>query len=87
MILLLVGCSKEHIVYIDRPIEVQVPIIEKPAIKPIKKPILSVSRVNNESEPKDVAEAYYNSLKELLLYTKKLEKLLEPFYKEYENGK
>lgn len=85
--LLLVGCSKEHIVYIDRPLEVKVPVVERPAIKPLKRPELSVSKLTNESTPKDVAESYYNSLKELLLYTNKLEKLLEPFYKEYKNGK
>lgn len=78
------ACSSKEVVYIDKPVEVMVPVYKNIAIKPVNKPILPVNKLSESSTPQEVAEAYYNSLKTMCIYSSKLEKLLAPFYLEYE---
>ena len=85
--ILMFGCAPTKIQYVDKIVTVEVPIINVPSIKPIEKPILPVTKLTYNSSNTDIAEAYYNSLVMEIEYSKKLEKLLEPFYKEYRNGK
>lgn len=87
-ICLSVGCAsktQETIKYVQTPIYVEVPIIEKPKIKPIKRPVLEISKINENALPADIAEAYYNSLQQVIKYSQLLEKALNPFYEEYIN--
>lgn len=85
LILLLSGCTKtiKKTEYVTKPIEVYVPVMETAAIKPISRPVLEIGSLTDESKPATVAEAYYNSLQQLIQYSKKLELALDPFFKEY----
>lgn len=84
------GCSSKPIVetkYIETPVYVNIPIIEKPKIKPINRPILEIEKITNDSSPTEIVELYYNSLQQLIKYSKLLEKALSPFYEEYKNDR
>ena len=85
LILLLSGCTKtiKETEYVTKPVEVYIPVMETAAIKPIPRPTLEIKSLTNESKPATVAEAYYNSLQQLIQYSKKLELALDPFFKEY----
>lgn len=85
LILLFSGCTRtiKETEYVSKPVEVYIPIMETAAIKPIPRPILEINSLSNESKPAAVAEAYYNSLQQLIQYSKKLELALDPFFKEY----
>lgn len=86
LLILLSGCTKaiKETEYVTKPVEVYVPVMETAAIKPIPRPILEISTLTDESKPATVAEAYYNSLQQLIQYSKKLELALGPFFEEYE---
>lgn len=88
LVLLLSGCAQHNIKeteYVTKPLTVYVPVMETAAIKPIPRPVLEITSLNNSSSPASVAEAYYNSVQQLIQYSKLLERALEPFYKEYKN--
>lgn len=87
---ILTGCSgkvETKTEYIEKPVYVQVPVLEKPKIKPLPKPVLEISKLTDKSPPSKVAEAYYNTVQQLLKYTNLLEKQLSPFYEEYKKWK
>lgn len=87
--MILIGCSPKtspEIQYVKTPVYVNVPVIDRPKIKPIVKPNLEIKKLNDNSTPSEVAEAYYNSLQQMIKYSKLLEKALLPFYEEYLNG-
>lgn len=88
VILFCCSCSYKNpeVIYIDKPVYVNVPVLEIPKIKPIIKPNLPIYNITTKSQPNDIAEAYYNTIQILLKYTKLLEIALDPFYKEYSNG-
>ena len=89
LVLLLSGCAQHNIKeteYVTKPVAVYVPIMETAAIKPIPRPILEITLLNDASSSASVVEAYYNSVQQLIQYSKLLETALEPFYKEYKNG-
>ena len=91
LMVLLTGCANHSIKeteYVTKPVTVYVPIMELPAIKPIPKPSLEVKSLTDTSSPASVAEAYYNSLQQMIRYSNLLEKALNPFYEEYkkQNG-
>ena len=83
MLLCLCGCGMKttEIQYVEKPVYVEVPIIQKIEVEPIRKPIYYIKRLNESSSANEVAEAYINTIKELNAYTKKLEMVVEPLYK------
>lgn len=88
--LTLCGCSqKKEIQYIEKPIYVQVPVIQEIEIEPIKKPRFKLLDVKESSSSKEVAEAYATTVKQMNIYIKKLESVVVPFYKKESstNGK
>lgn len=91
LLLLLTGCAGQQTKeteYVTKPVTVYVPIMESPAIKPIPRPVLETGTLTDTSSPATVAEAYYNSIQQLVRYSKLLEQALKPFYEEYkkQNG-
>ena len=82
----LCGCSgkQPEIQYVEKPIYVEVPIVQNVEIEPIRKPVYYIKNINEDSSPNEVAEAYINTIKELNAYIKKLEMVVEPFYKKVE---
>lgn len=87
--LILCSCTKTitEIKYVDKPVYVEVPIIQKIEIEPIRKPVYYIKNLKETSSANEVAEAYINTLKELNAYTKKLEMVVEPLYKKVEKKK
>lgn len=81
------GIKETNIKYVETPVYVEVPIMQKPQIKPIQHPILEVTKLTDESLASEVAGAYYNSLQQMISYSKLLEKALTPFYEEYKNAR
>lgn len=82
ILILICSCTKheKEIQYIEKPVYVEVPIVQKIEFKPIKKPINYLKTLNNNSSPKEIAEAYVNTVKQQNIYIKQLEQLIEPFY-------
>lgn len=81
-VLFLSSCgSQPRIEYIYQPVEVKVPVMVRPEIESIKKPDLDIYALTENSSEKEVVEAYYNSLRKSILYSKRLEEALEPFMK------
>lgn len=78
------GDKQTEIQYVEKPIYVEVPIIQNLEIEPIRKPVYYIKNINENSSPNEVAEAYINTIKELNSYIKKLEMVVEPFYKKVE---
>jgi TPP-dependent 2-oxoacid decarboxylase len=66
---------------VEKPVYVEVPIIQKIEVEPIRKPIYYIKNIKETSSANEVAEAYINTIKELNAYTKKLEIIVEPLYK------
>lgn len=82
--LLLVGCGakvQEKIVYVDKPVTVEVPILKEPEFARPTKPKNYLANIGKNSSPREVAEAYVNTLKEWKRYARKLEILVEPYMK------
>ena len=82
--LLLSGCSgkvQEKIVYVDKPVTVEVPVLKEPEFVRPTKPKNYLRNISADSTPKEVAEAYVNTLKEWKRYARKLEVLVEPYFK------
>ena len=83
--LLLSGCAskapEEKIVYVDKPVEVKVPILKEPEFTRPTRPKNYLSSIGKDSTPQEVAEAYVNTLKEWKKYARKLEILVEPYFK------
>lgn len=79
----LCSCAKqqEKIVYVDKPVQVEVPIMKTPEFVRPTKPTDYVARITKDSSPKEVAEAYVNTLREWKSYARKLEILVEPYFK------
>lgn len=79
--LMLFGCAGKT-VYVDRPVEVKVPVYIEPTKidKPIR-PALPIDTLTNGSTPSQTVEAYYNSVILLERYSFELEHALEPFVK------
>lgn len=63
--ILLSGCAKNPTViqYVDRPVEVKVPVTVYPDIKPIVCPKLPIFKLNEQSTNSEIAEAYVRSVK------------------------
>ena len=80
------GCAKQNpeIQYVEKTVFVEVPVIQKIEVEPIRKPIYYIRNINNSSSPTEVVEAYTNTIKELNSYIKKLEIVVEPLYKKVE---
>ena len=85
-LLLGTGCvrTQTEIQYIEKPIYVEVPVVQKIEVEPIRKPIYYIKNIKETSSANEVAEAYINTIKELNAYTKKLEIIVEPLYKKVE---
>ena len=84
---LLAGCSgkvQEKIVYVDKPVTVEVPVMKEPEFVRPSKPKNYLKGIDANSTPKEVAEAYVNTLKEWKRYARKLEILAEPYFKKEE---
>ena len=83
LILALSACSKPETViqYVDRPVTVEVPVLKEPEFVRPRNPIDYTDRLNDNSSPKDIAEAYVNTILELKRYSKALEVLIEPYVK------
>jgi hypothetical protein len=83
LILCLCACSKPEpiIQYVDRPVTVEVPVLKEPEFTRPRKPIYYTNKLNWQSTPKEVAEAYVNTILELKRYSRSLEILLEPYFK------
>lgn len=82
--LLLAGCSgkvQEKIVYVDKPVTVEVPVLKEPEFVRPSKPKNYLKSIGADSTPKEIAEAYVNTLKEWKRYARKLEILVEPYFK------
>lgn len=83
--LALSGCAskapEEKIVYVDKPVEVKVPILKEPEFTRPSKPKNYLAKLTKDSTSKEVAEAYVNTLKEWKKYARKLEVLVEPYFK------
>ena len=86
MIFCLCGCgiTKTEIQYVEKPVYVEVPILQRIEVEPIRKPVYYIKKLNKDSSANEVAEAYINTIKELNAYTKKLEMVVEPLYKKVE---
>lgn len=81
---ILSGCSgkvQEKIVYVDKPVTVEVPIMKEPEFVRPSKPKNYLKNIGKDSTPREVAEAYVNTLKEWKKYARKLEILVEPYFK------
>ena len=82
--LLLSACSakvEEKIVYVDKPVTVEVPVLKTPEFTRPSRPKDHLKNIGKDSTPKEVAEAYVNALKEWKRYARKLEILVEPYFK------
>lgn len=86
----LLGCSaktpeptRTETKYVTRTVTVNVPVMQIPAIKPIPRPTLQLKTLNEQSSYADTVAAYYNSVQQLIRYSRLLEKALTPFYEEY----
>lgn len=83
--LLLTSCSakkvEEKIVYVDKPVTVEVPVMKSPEFVRPTKPKNYLNSIGKDSTPREVAEAYVNTLKEWKRYARKLEILVEPYLK------
>ncbi len=82
--LLLSACAaktEEKIVYVDKPVTVEVPVMKTPEFARPSKPKSYLRHIGKSSTPKQVAEAYVNELKEWKRYARKLEILAEPYFK------
>lgn len=83
--LALSGCAsksvEEKIVYVDKPVEVQVPILKEPEFTRPTPPKDYVAELKKTSTSQQVVEAYVNTLKEWKRYARKLEVLVEPYFK------
>ena len=83
--LLFCGCAsknvEEKIVYVDKPVTVEVPVMKTPEFTRPTKPKNYLSSITKDSTSREVAEAYVNTLREWKKYAKKLEILVEPYYK------
>ena len=88
LVCFLFGCAtkQQEIKYVTKPVIVEVPVMQTPAIKPIPRPKLEIHNLNNTSTQTQVVEAYYNSIQQLVKYSKLLEIALEPAYRNYTNG-
>lgn len=84
MLLCISACSakvEERIVYVDKPVTVEVPVLKTPEFTRPSKPKNYLNSIGKDSTPKEVAEAYVNALKEWKRYARKLEVLVEPYFK------
>lgn len=83
VVVLLTSCTRTvtEVQYVEKPVYVEVPVLQSIEVEPVKKPIYYIKNLNENSSPSEVAEAYVNTLKELNAYTKKLEIIVEPLYK------
>ena len=83
LMLILTGCSSKNkeIEYIEKPVYVEVPVEVKPEIIPIKKPVYYISNIAKNSTPKEIAEAYVNTILQMKRYIQQLEDAITPFYK------
>lgn len=81
-LLLLSSCTKheKEIQYVEKPVYIEVPVMQKIEFKPVRKPINYLKNIQKDSSPKEIAEAYVNTIKQLNIYIKQLENLIEPFY-------
>lgn len=80
------GCvrTQTEIQYVEKPIYVEVPVLQKIEVEPVRKPIYYIKNIKETSSANEVAEAYINTIRELNAYTKKLEMIVEPLYKKVE---
>jgi hypothetical protein len=56
-------------------------VLKEPEFTRPRKPVYYINRLNANSTPKDIAEAYVNTIIELKRYSRSLEILLEPYFK------
>lgn len=86
LLLNVTGCMKTQteIQYVEKPIYVEVPVLQKIEIQQVRKPIYYIKNLKETSSANEVAEAYINTVKELNAYTRKLELIVEPLYKKAE---
>lgn len=79
----ILGCTKQpEIQYIEKPIYVEVPVATKIEIEPIKKPDYNLLKsIKPTSTPREIAEAYINTIKRMDSYIKQLEAVITSFYK------
>ena len=80
LIFMLCGCGSNRIVYRDRIKTVEIPIYQDPpkVAKPVK-PTLPITTITKDSNMKETAEAYVNTIDRLSKYAEALEDALIPF--------
>lgn len=61
--LLLVGCATTKPVYIEKVVEVKVPVIEKVTIEDIQCPPLPIRKITKDTPSKTVVEYYVQTVK------------------------
>jgi hypothetical protein len=79
---LLGGCAKQ-VEYVDRVVEVKVPVAIQPAVKPVGRPRLPIKDLGSESTPGEVATAYKATVDVLNRHVSVLELQLKPFWNEW----
>ena len=82
IMLFFTACArKTEIIYVDRPVTVEVPVAVTPEIEPIKAPRYKLNELSKTSSPREVAEAYATTVKQMHAYIRRLESALKPLYK------
>lgn len=88
LVLSVAGCGgKPQTSVVYETVEVKVPVLEIPQIKPAYIPALPIESLNEDSEPGDIVSAYYNSVEILKRHVMVLEIQLRPFWDEYKKSK
>ena len=74
IILCLCACGKQEptIQYVDRPVTVEVPVMVQPEFTRPRKPVYYTNKLTWQSTPKEIAEAYVNTILELKRYSRSL---------------
>lgn len=81
LVLFLTGCCTTE--YIDRPVEVKVPVIvPHPEPPVVNEPELPISKLDKESTPNEVAKAYAISIKLLKGYGDQLQTIINSYRNE-----
>lgn len=82
MLIFTSACTrKTETIYVDRPVTVEVPVVVTPEIEPINQPRYKLYELSKASTPREVAEAYATTVKQMIAYIRRLESALKPLYK------
>jgi hypothetical protein len=85
LLLFFTGCAAHVSPPVIETVEVKVPVMEKPALKPVYMPGLPTAEITADSTPGEIVSAYYNTVKIMERHILLLEIQLKPFWDEYKN--